>query len=81
MTAKQKAGNGKSRAPFEPVRFEYVTDGKEDRVGLDMENVPQIADHTEAVKVRPRTFHQWLNGGRLVGALAQVKEAEIGKRR
>ena len=61
--------------PVRPVPFEYATDEEEESVGLDAEDVPQIADHLEGVKVRPRTFHQWLNGGRLVGELAQASHA------
>ncbi len=66
----------KSRTPARPVPFEYVTDEEEDHVGLDAEDVSQLAALTEAVKVRPWTFHQWLNGGRLVEELVQVSHAD-----
>ena len=75
-TGTSEAWPDQVRTPVRPVPFEYATDEEEDRVGLDAEDVPQIADHLQARKVRPRTFHQWLNGGRLVGALAQALDAQ-----
>ncbi len=75
-TGESEARPVEFRTPIWPVLFEEVTDEEEDHVGLDAEDALQSAKLTEALKGRPRTFHQWLNGGRLVEELVQVSHAD-----
>ena len=75
-TGESEARPVEFRTPIWPVLFEEVTDEEEDHVGLDAEDALQSAKLTGALKGRPRTFHQWLNGGRLVEELVQVSHAD-----